>query len=239
MVSALVLSGRVVYSFFATLCIGFGAYNLARFKHQILPHQNLLLFYLFSILCVAVTVAECLMDALLWYQVSWMIVNGVVRTFELCFIWCQTITFLLLSYRLSAQDKSGLPFEKDETQKRVVRRFNQILYFGLGVFFATFIVYTIFVVKNTHWGSDSNTDFQKPKYIVSEILFLVACFCTQVVLVFSIAYTIKRLNTLFPGANFKEHRDKIASIAILFCVSILVKTIYEWFMYYQHALKHK
>ena len=116
MVSVLVLSGRVVYSAFATACIGFGAYNLAHFKHQILPHPNLTLFYLFSMLCIVMSVAECWMDALLWYRVSWMIVNGVVRTFELCFIWCQTITFLLLSFRLNAQEKSGLPLEKDEAQ---------------------------------------------------------------------------------------------------------------------------
>lgn len=35
------------------------------------------------------------------------------------------------------------------------------------------------------------------------------------------------------------HRNKIVSIAILFCVSIIVKSIYEWFMYYQYELRHK
>lgn len=233
------MTGRIIYSFCALACIVFGLNNLYRFKQHILPHSNLMLFYLFSILCVIMTIVQCWMNVLQWYKLSWMIINGVVRTTELCFIWCQTITFLLLSYRLSAQEKSGLSLEKgDESQKQVVKRFNRILVAGLVGFTAFLVLYIIFFLDNTQWGEAVNTDKQKSKYVIGETLFLVTTSCTQVTLIFSITYTIWRLNALFPGANFNEHRNKIVSIAILFCISIVIKTIYEWFMYYQHKLQH-
>lgn len=64
-----------------------------------------------------------------------------------------------------------------------------------------------------------------------EIVCWVAGACSSVILICAISYTIAKLRAMFPGHEFHE-QGRIKCIAIIFCLSITTKSLFEWCMYY-------
>jgi len=59
------------------------------------------LFYVFTTLTLLMTIALCWLDIRMWYEMDWLIINGLVRTFEISFSFCQTFAFIQLCFKLS------------------------------------------------------------------------------------------------------------------------------------------
>lgn len=79
----------------------FGIINLVSFKTFIMPNLTLRLFYFFALTCLVLTIVSCWLDIQLWFKFTWLLFNGLVRTFEISFAWCQTLAFLQLCFKLS------------------------------------------------------------------------------------------------------------------------------------------
>lgn len=62
-----------------------------------------------------------------------MMVDGLVRFLEICFVWCQTLAFLHLSYQLKkSSQQSGS--ETENSDHKVERFFKGILVVGIAFF---------------------------------------------------------------------------------------------------------
>lgn len=85
----------------ALCAISFGALNLYKFKKLIIPQLTLCLFYVFTTLTLIMTITLCWLDIQYWYEMDWLISNGLVRTFEISFSFCQTFAFIQLCFKLS------------------------------------------------------------------------------------------------------------------------------------------
>ena len=94
MIDVILILCKAVYSVFAVSAIMFGVCNLANFKAFIVPNLTLLLFYIFSILCLILTVVTCWLKTAHWYHLTWLISNALLRDCEICFVYCQTLAFL-------------------------------------------------------------------------------------------------------------------------------------------------
>mgnify|MGYP007029202560 CR=1 FL=1 len=88
MENPLLLASKCLYTAIALCSFIFGVVNLVNFRSFIMPYLTLSLFYLFALMCLVMTVISCWLDIQRWYELKWLICNGLVRTFEISFAWC-------------------------------------------------------------------------------------------------------------------------------------------------------
>lgn len=182
----------------ALCAISFGALNLYKFKKLILPQLTLCLFYVFTTLTLIMTIVLCWLDIRLWYEMDWLISNGLVRTFEISFAFCQTNAFIQLCYKLSLTMQET-NFDESERNKRN-KLFNIVLICGLIVFNAVFVFYIIYTMINTR-GIEQDAEIGKPQFINLEICCWIVGMVSSAILISSIVYTIIKLNAMFPGQD--------------------------------------
>ena len=105
------------------------------------------------------TIVLCWLDIRLWYEMDWLLSNGLVRTFEISFAFCQTNAFIQLSYKLSLTMQET-NFDESERNKRN-KLFNIVLICGLIMFNAVFVFYIIYTMINTR-GIEQDAEIGKP-----------------------------------------------------------------------------
>lgn len=69
--------------------------------------------------------------------------------------------------------------------------------------------------------------------IKCEFAFWCMSIVTNAVLLVSIIYTFRQLKSIFSGESFSDYHLMIKRIAVLFFISIMVKSIYAWTLYYE------
>jgi heme/copper-type cytochrome/quinol oxidase subunit 2 len=144
------------------------------------------------------TIVLCWLDIRLWYEMDWLLSNGLVRTFEISFAFCQTNAFIQLCYKLSFTMQET-NFDESERNKRN-KLFNIVLICGLIVFNAVFVFYIIYTMVNTR-GIEQDAEIGKPQFINLEICCWIVGMVSSAILISSIVYTIIKLNAMFPGQD--------------------------------------
>ena len=231
MVNALLLSGRLVYSITALASMTFGASNLVRFQKNILTNFNLTLYYVCTLLCLLSTIVQCWLASATWYQQDWMLVNGLVRALEISFVWCQTLAFLHLAYQL--KQSSDMACDGQDNEKRIEKCFRLGLMTGICVFGVLFCVYIFYVLTMPNYSLETSQGVM----IKCEIGFWCLSIVTNIVLIVAITYTFRQLKNLFHGEQFSDYYMMIKRIAVLFAMSIMVKSIYEWSLFIKEESK--
>lgn len=121
-------------------------------------------------------------------------------------------------------------FISDQEQKKKdakwIRLNKMVLVVGLICFNSLFVVYISLLLHAGVGDVES-----RPKFIKMEIICWAAGLTSSIILICAITYTIIKLRIMFPGQEFSEN-SRIRCIAIIFCLSIFTKSVFEWAMFY-------
>lgn len=82
-------------------------------------------------------------------------------------------------------------------------------------------------------ASDFTEVASMPYFVLNEMICMTLGMVSSIALIGSISFTVIKLRQLFPGKELQE-KGRITKIAIIFGLSILCKSVFEWTMYYNH-----
>lgn len=78
----------MIYTLIALSSIAAGIWNLVKFKEHIMASLTLRFFYYFSIACLLLTIVVCWLPISQWYEITWLLLQGIVHTLEMSYQWC-------------------------------------------------------------------------------------------------------------------------------------------------------
>ena len=223
---ALWISLASLFSALTGVLFVYGLCNLYRFKKQIMAESTLKYFYLSSFILLASNLWQCWLqpDPQFWYSdFQWIAACALVRTQEICVLWCETCAFVHLGWQLHSLEQ-----ESSQSEQLSTRVTNLVLVSGLALWNVFFIIYiVILAIVNTNSISNQSQ-------IVVDLVCWSVGLLSNLVLISTVVYCLRKLKHLYEDELHivKGEVNKIRLIVTVFSLSFATKSIYEWTFFY-------
>lgn len=101
------------------------------------------------------------------------------------------------------------------------------------------VIYVAYFTLMVIMESDNDNNYEKLAYL--ELTVWTLLLLSTLILILSICYTIKMLKRMYPGSEndlVAEEARKIKKIAIVYGVSFLTRSMFDWTMFALYASGH-
>lgn len=229
MIQALWLGLASLFSALTCLLIAYGLRNLYRFKRQILAESTLKYFYLSAFLLLASNIWQCWLqpDSEFWYtDFQWKAACALVRTQEICVLWCETCAFVHLGWQLHSLEQ-----ESSQSEQLSTKVTNLVLISGLVVWNMSFLIYLVILTLVTEFNANQVSNQGQ---VVVDLVCWTVGLVSNLALISTVLYCLRKLKHLYEDELHivKGEVNKIRLIVCVFSLSFATKSVYEWTFYY-------
>ena len=213
---------QIISTICTLLVIILGAVNLITYRTHIFNNLTISMFYMFAMGGMMLSLPQIWNSIDNWFSLQWLIPNALVLDCSICYSWSQSLSFVLLCQRLHYADK-------ESTIIRDNKKTNILLIVGITLVQCLFGVYIALLCKKYQ----NNLERKKLTFEVLELVCWAVDCLSQLVLLLSSLYTVKKLQQMF-GDKFQNEINRMTVIFTIFGISFLVKTCFIWSMFIVH-----